>query len=184
MQKYSKIFALILVFVPVFIWAQLPSFMNVNKDMTPASKSVVPEPGAIVSVPGTHISMIPPEHFLISEQLPGFLHVGSSATIQVSEIVGTSYVMIESAFTEESFKEQNFTLIEKNEIETSSGSSGVLYRLRFNSNGVDYERLMLFAGDYNNTIWINANYPAISYKMLYKNLEKSLLTAQYNTEND
>jgi hypothetical protein len=60
-----------------------------------------------------------------------------------------------------------------------NGMSGVLYLVEFTVKGYDYERLMLFAGDYNNTIWINANYPTSAKSLLYDVLVECLLTAQY-----
>lgn len=179
MLKFIKILVLLLGLMPVCVFAQIPSKMEFNGDLTPADKFIVPEPGQEILVVGTHVSMYPPEHFLISEQLPGFIHAGTSATIRVSEIEGTSYVMIKSSMTEEHFKKEKFTLIEQKEIITANGQSGVLYRLRFTSRGVDYERLMLFSGDYNNTVCVNVSYPAISHDLLYEKIEESLLTAHY-----
>jgi len=37
---------------------------------------------------------------------------------------------------------------------------------------------MLFAGDYNQTIWLNANYPVLLQKTVYKPLYNSLMSAE------
>lgn len=133
----------------------------------------------LVTIPNTRIKMQPPEHFLVSEAIPGMVHPGSSTTVQVQEIIGTSYVMISQAMTIEHFASQGVTLISTNNIEMHDGKGGILYLVEFEANGLSYERLMLFAGDYNNTIWINANYPKSSKKLLQTILIESLLTAQY-----
>ncbi len=130
-------------------------------------------------IPTTNVMITPPEHFLISETIPGLIHPGSSTTVQVKEIIGTSYLMIKQAMTEEHFKSQNVTLISEREVEMDNGMGGVLYLVEFTVKGYKYERLMLFAGDYNNTIWINANYPKSAKSLLHDILVKSLLTAYY-----
>jgi len=136
-------------------------------------------PGVATQIPGTYVSMVPPEHFLVSENIPGLIHPGSSTTVQVQEIIGTSYIMIAQAMTPEHFESQNVSLISQEDIEMTNGMSGILYLVEFTVNGFDYERLMLFAGDYNNTIWINANYPKSAKSLLFDVLKESLLTAQY-----
>lgn len=135
--------------------------------------------GSPTVIPGTTIMMTPPEHFLISESIPGLIHPGSSTTVQVQEVVGTSYLMIKQAMTAEHFESQGVTLISEEEIKMENGMSGVLYLVEFTVKGYDYERLMLFAGDYNNTIWINANYPKSAKSLLHDILVESLLTAHY-----
>jgi hypothetical protein len=134
---------------------------------------------ALVVIPGTNIKMQPPEHFLVSEAIPGLVHPGSSTTVQVQEIIGTSYVMISQAMTAEHFESQGVTLISTTDVQMQNGKGGILYLVEFDANGLTYERLMLFAGDYNNTIWINANYPKSAKRLLQTILTESLLTAQY-----
>ncbi len=135
--------------------------------------------GEPVIIPGTNILMTPPEHFLVSESIPGLIHPGSSTTVQVQEIIGTSYIMIQQAMTPEHFETQNVNLISEEEVKLKNGMNGVLYLVGFTVKGYDYERLMLFAGDYNNTIWINANYPKSAKSLLHDILVESLLTAQH-----
>jgi len=135
--------------------------------------------GKPVQIPGTNVTLTPPEHFLVSESIPGLLHPGSSTTVQVQEVVGTSYIMIQQAMTPEHFESQNVTLISQEDITLDNGMGGVLYLVEFTVKGYEYERLMLFAGDYNNTIWINANYPKSAKSLLHDLIVESLLTAQY-----
>ena len=136
-------------------------------------------PGELVQIPRTDVFMVAPEHFLVSENIPGMIHPGSSTTVQVQEIIGTSYIMIAQAMTPEHFESQNVSLISQEDVKMKDGKNGILYLVEFTVNGYDYERLMLFAGDYNNTIWINANYPKSAKSLLYDVLVESLLTAQY-----
>ncbi len=149
-------------------------------DVMPSGLTTDYTQGELVRMPETNVMMAPPEHFLVSEAIPGLIHPGSSTTVQVQEITGTSYVMIQQAMTPEHFESQNVTLISEEQVTMSNGMGGVLYLVEFKVKGYDYERLMLFAGDYNNTIWINANYPKSAKNLLHDILVESLLTAQHS----
>ncbi|MFO7791005.1 MAG: hypothetical protein R6V32_10580 [Bacteroidales bacterium] len=129
------------------------------------------------SIKDTRIAIIPPEHFIFAEDIPGYIHPGTSASIQIKDIDGTSWPVIDKVMTKEHFESQGVTLLNRKEIELYSGLSGVIYTVSFEAKGVKFERKMLFAGDYNYTIWLNANYPVSLKKTLVKPLMSSLLTA-------
>jgi hypothetical protein len=180
MRKFVTILTMVFLLNAMVSEAQVPMSQGFNKDISKSMSNLVPEPGQVIKVPGTNISMVPPEHFIISEELPGFVNFSYSSTIQVAEVTGTSYVMISEGMTKENFEEQNFSLIEKKEVKLNNGQQGILYRLKFvTQDGIDFERLLLFAGDYHNTLCISVNFPTVSHSILYEKLEQSLLTAQY-----
>lgn len=159
-------------------FAQFPTD-SVLKNINKIESDFVYDETQLVIIPGTNIQMQPPEHFLVSEAIPGLLHPGTSTTVQVQEIIGTSYVMIQQAMTAEHFASQGVTLISTTPVKMQDGRGGVLYLVEFTVNDFIYERLMLFAGDYNNTIWINANYPQSAKRILQDIITQSLLTAHY-----
>lgn len=171
-------FTLSLLLYAILSFAQFPTD-SVIKNISKVESDFVYDETQIVNIPGTHIKMQPPEHFMVSEAIPGLLHPGTSTTVQVQEITGTSYVMIRQAMTPEHFESQGVHLVSATDVTMHDGKGGVLYLVEFTVNGFDYERLMLFAGDYNNTIWINANYPKSAKRILQNIITESLLTAQY-----
>jgi len=171
-------FTLSLLLYAVLSFAQFPTD-SVIKNISKVESDFVYDETQLVNIPGTHIKMQPPEHFMVSEAIPGLLHPGTSTTVQVQEITGTSYVMIQQAMTPEHFESQGVHLVSATDVTMHDGKGGVLYLVEFTVNGFDYERLMLFAGDYNNTIWINANYPKSAKRILQNIITESLLTAQY-----
>ncbi|HOZ29346.1 MAG TPA: hypothetical protein PLL66_00345 [Bacteroidales bacterium] len=177
----KRLLTLSLLLYAVFCSAQFPSdsiiknFSSIEADFTYNEEEVV-------LIPGTHIKMQPPEHFLVSKEIPGLIHPGTSTTVQVQEITGTSYVMIQQAMTPEHFESQGVSLITSYPVKMLDGKTGIIYLVEFIVNGFNYERIMLFAGDYNNTIWINANYPKSAKELLQDILIKSLLTAQYTDQ--
>jgi hypothetical protein len=174
----KTILTLSLLLYVVFCSAQFPTD-SIIKNIGNIDADFTYNESEVVAIPGTHIKLQPPEHFLVSKEIPGLIHPGTSTTVQVQEIVGTSYVMIQQAMTPEHFASQGVTLISSSPVKMVDGKTGILYLFEFTVNGFLYERLMLFAGDYNNTIWINANYPKSAKDLLQDLLTKSLLTAQY-----
>ncbi|MBI4646625.1 MAG: hypothetical protein HY738_08565 [Bacteroidia bacterium] len=138
----------------------------------------------IIHVPGTKVRMIPPKYFLPNEQIKGFIHQKSASTIQVNEIEGTAYPLIVDGMTDVHFASQNVELVSKEEINTDDGKHGMLYVVSFTVKEVKFERIMYFTGDYNNTIWVNANYPVLLKPLIYNTLRQSLLTVEFDTEDD
>lgn len=147
-------------------------------------KSDKPKPFLI---PNTQILITPPAHFKFVDKINGFIHIGSSASITVTSVEGTSYLQVTEGLTAEYFKTQNAILISTEDIKTSNGMDGKLYTLSFTTTSTDtakkvlqFERMMLFTGDYHNTIWLNASYPSVLKKILYPALKQSLLSVLFN----
>ena len=151
-----------------FTFAQDASVNNIlNKEQT------------YVDVPKTSVRFMPPAHFIYMEQNAGYLHIGTSSSIQVLEITGTAYTMITPGLTKDYFKSQGVELKSQEDVITKSGQKGVIYTVSFFVDNVEFERLMFFTGNYHNTIWINANYPVAVKEMLNAVLKESILTAQF-----
>jgi len=134
------------------------------------------------TIPNTQIAIIPPAHFHFMEDMGGFLHVGTSSSVQVQEITGTPYTLIVLGLTEEHFKSQGVKLISKEDVITKNNEKGIIFKVSFEVEDYEFERLMFFTGDYNRTIWINANYPVVVKDMLEVVLKESLLTAKFIKE--
>jgi hypothetical protein len=133
----------------------------------------------LVKIPETSIQIMPPEHFIFSEQVPGFIHIGTSATIQITEIKGTSYVMLKNGLTEKNLKDQNVQLLNNYEIEMLDGTPGHLFQVEFTSNNIKYLRYILLAGDYHNTMWISGSYAYRAKEIIEDILLQSMLTAKF-----
>ena len=143
------------------------------------------------AVPNTDIEITPPAHFKYVDAIKGFVHVGTSASITIEEIENISYLQITQGLTPEYFAGQNATLISSEDVKTLSGMDEKLYILGFTTTSNDtsrkvlhYERMMLFTGDYQHTIWVSANYPELLKKVLYFVLKESLLTVHFKENND
>lgn len=129
------------------------------------------------SIENTRVALIPPEHFIFDKNIPGYIHPGTSSSIQVKDIEGTSWAVIDQGMTKEHFEKQGVTFVDRKEIELYSGLSGVIYTVSFKAKGAKFERLMMLAGDYNYTIWLNANYPVELKNTIIDPIMSSLLSA-------
>lgn len=138
-------------------------------------------------IPGTDIRIIPPAYFkpFIKEGKYGFMHEGAGASIAVMEVKGTPWVMVTQALTKDYIEKQGMHYISREEVKTKAGNDGVIISVGFKvkstdgKQDVEYERLMLFTGDYSRTIWVQGNYPVVAKKVLYLVVRESLLSVQF-----
>lgn len=132
----------------------------------------------LVAIPNTNIKIQPPEYFRFSESIPGFIHVGTMSSIQVEEVVGTSYVMIAMAMDSAYFASQGMKLISSEPVVMHDGSEGILFTAEMRLKGFLFERLILMSGDYHYTMWINAGYIKLLSSQLKDVILQSLLTSK------
>jgi hypothetical protein len=178
-MKYI-LFSGIMILFSVLVFAQNntpDSTINVSDYYTKAINEIPYDESKLENVKNTQIHLIPPQHFVFAKDIPGYIHPGTSASIQVKDIEGTSWPVIDKVMTKEHFESQGVTYIDREEVELYSGLSGVIYTVSFEVKGVEFERKLLFAGDYNYTIWLNANYPVSLKKTIIKPIMSSLLSA-------
>src|SRR3989339_842379 len=127
------------------------------------------------TAPGTNVKIIPPRNFQPHLSVKGFMHAGSSASIQVQEIA-KPFKSIIAEINDATFTSQGYTIIKQESVKTNTLKDAMLYHVSFKTKDVEYERLMLLTGDEKNTVWINANYPKITDFLLFDVLKKSLLS--------
>ncbi len=169
-----------IVLLPVLLFAQnnkVDTSFSISDYYIKAVKEKPYDDSKLDSVKNTKVALIPPEHFVFAKDIPGYIHPGTSASIQVKDIEGTSWAVIDKVMTKEHLESQGVKLVSREEVELHSGLSGVIYTVSFEAKGVEFERMMMFAGDYNYTIWLNANYPVSLKKTIIKPLLSSLLSA-------
>lgn len=151
---------------------------SVVNGLTMVSDNFVYDESKMVAIPSTNIRIQPPEYFQYSDSLPGFLHVGTMSSIQVQEVVGTSYLLISMAMDSAYFASQGMTLISSEPVVMHDGSEGVLFTAEMKLKGFVFERLILMSGDYHFTIWINAGYIKLMRDKLRPIILQSMLTSK------
>jgi len=141
-------------------------------------------------IKGTDVELKPPKFFIILPSTQNVLvHPTTSSTIQVNEIKGLGYPLSITKLSKQHIQDQGADLIFKKDTIMNNGDKATLYLIKFKVTGKDenhttleYERYMLFTGDYNTTIWINANYPVIAKETIAEVLLKSILSARFVKE--
>lgn len=158
--------------------SQAVGMSSVINGLTMVSDNFVYDESKMVAIPSTNIRIQPPEYFQYSDSLPGFLHVGTMSSIQVQEVVGTSYLLISMAMDSAYFASQGMTLISSEPVVMHDGSEGVLFTAEMKLKGFVFERLVLMSGDYHFTIWINAGYIKLMRDKLRPIILQSMLTSK------
>ena len=158
--------------------SQAVGMSSVINGLTMVSDNFVYDESKMVAIPSTNIRIQPPEYFQYSDSLPGFLHVGTMSSIQVQEVVGTSYLLISMAMDSAYFASQGMTLISSEPVVMHDGSDGVLFTAEMKLKGFVFERLILMSGDYHFTIWINAGYIKLMRDKLRPIILQSMLTSK------
>jgi hypothetical protein len=138
-------------------------------------------------IPGTDIKIIPPAYFkpFIKDGKYGFMHEGAAASISIQEVKGSPYVMVVQSLTKDYIESQGMKYISREDVKTKQGKDGVIIAVGFTvkstdgKQNIDYERLMLFTGDYSKTVWVQGNYPVLVKKVLYLVIRESLLSVQF-----
>ncbi|MBR5982641.1 MAG: hypothetical protein IK025_02825 [Bacteroidales bacterium] len=146
--------------------------------LTAVDESFVYDESKMVSIPQTNIRIQPPEYFLYSDSLPGFMHVGTMSSIQVEEVAGTSYVMISMAMDSAYFASQGMKLISVEPVVMHDGSDGMLFTAEMKLQGFVFERLILMSGNYHYTMWINAGYIKLMKNKMRPIVLQSMLTSK------
>lgn len=151
---------------------------SVINGLTTVSDNFVYDESKMVAIPNTNIRIQPPEYFQYSDSIPGFVHVGTMSSIQVEEVVGTSFLLISRAMDSAYFATQGMTLISVEPVVMHDGSDGLLFTAEMKLKGFVFERLVLMSGDYHFTMWINAGYIKLMSNKLKPIILQSMLTSK------
>lgn len=172
--------------LPVAVTLALLSFnQSYSQDSIPTTTVKL---GVRTAIYGTHISIMPPEKFNYSDKLKGFVHPGSAASVIVTEAENISWIQASQSLTQGALNGQNASLLTQEDVVLDNGTTGRLFTLRIilasndsTRQDIEFERLILFAGDYHYTMILNANYPALLRSVLFPTLKASMLSAEISS---
>lgn len=126
--------------------------------------------------PKTNLTFTPPKTF--REEMGNIIHDWTGASIQCS-IINSSYIKVIKEITKATFEKQGFIYINQETIKTHQNKEGIIFLIGFQSNKIEYERMVCFIENGEKTAWININYPTIMKSLLFEVLENSLLTVEF-----
>ncbi len=139
-----------------------------------------------VQIPQTNVWIAPPKNFKLSENIRGFIHLATTTSIVCTEIKGFHFTTVVANLTDEKIAQQNALLKSVEDVTTSSGMPAKLVTISFtltaknNQKESPFERLMLFTGDMENTIWLSATYPEAVKPFVFEMVKKSLLSVKFD----
>lgn len=128
-------------------------------------------------VPGTSVSMMPPNGYTPAERFPGFMKDAISASIVVTEIPGPYAEVVSGFDNKDRLEAQGIKLLSKTPIKID-GHTGMLLKAEQPAYGKLFRKWMLVADRDGETTIIVATYPKTSEKE-GELLRKSILSAKF-----
>ena len=126
-------------------------------------------------IPGTKISMVPPDSFVLAQKFSGFQHDATGSSIMVAELPAP-FKALTDAFTKEALQAKGMELLGKEQI-TLASTPGLIFFVRQTANNVVYLKQILVFGDSTHTTMINGIYPEKYKETLEGKIKTSLRTA-------
>ncbi|AMM50011.1 hypothetical protein TH61_00810 [Rufibacter sp. DG15C] len=130
-----------------------------------------------IAVPGTKVSLIPPNGFIQAVNFSGFQNEEIGASIIVIEFpVSTREIL--NSFTPEVLAKQGMKFSKKEEIQHQNAPALLLYVTQ-EVYGKTYQKQVLVFGDSTKSVMVNGLYP-IDYPSIGSEIHKSLLSSSLN----
>lgn len=126
-------------------------------------------------VPGTQITLDPPEGFSRADRFPGFQKGETGASIMVTEMPAP-YLQVRQAMTAEALATRGMTLISSDPVKVG-GVDALLLHLSQPANGIDFLKWMLVTGDDKQTVMVVATFPKEAAAQFAEPLKQSVLSA-------
>ena len=131
-------------------------------------------------VPGTKISLIPPQGFSQAKRFPGFLSIETSSSILVTSY-GGAFDEFEGSFNEKNLSERGMHLIKREHI-TVCGNRGMLANIAQTSMGVLFGKWIVSFGFEEDTYLVTAAFPYKFRDALSENLRSSVLSTMCSSK--
>ena len=128
-------------------------------------------------VPGTKVSLDPPEGFVAAKQFPGFMMESTGSSIMVTELPAP-YSEISKGFTEKGFAGQGMSLMGRKDVKIASGDAS-LFHVSQSANGIRFLKWMLGFGNEKETVLVVATFPEQFESDLSAILKEAVLTTKW-----
>jgi hypothetical protein len=138
-----------------------------------------------VQVPETKIEISIPSVFEYNDVQKCYVFKGAASSLTVKEIRGSSFIKVAAKVDAKYFENLGFAYQSQQNIKTIKGLDGIIYistaklKSKETNQELEFEKLMLLAGDETKTVWITVNYPVFAKQALYEIMTKSLLTVSF-----
>jgi hypothetical protein len=139
----------------------------------------VPSFAQVVRVPGTNVTLAPPEGFVLARQFPGFERADAQASIMVTELPVGATAMIRS-MTATALGAKGMTLITARDTVIADRPARLLHVRQATPAG-SVLKWMLIAGHAETTIMIVGAFPEAAPPQVGEAIHKSVLTASWSS---
>lgn len=138
-----------------------------------------------VQVPDTKVEISIPSVYEYNDLQKCYIFKGAASSMTVKEIRGSSFTKVASKVDAKYFEALGFTYKSQQNVKTIKGLDGIIYissaklKSKETNQELEFEKIMLLAGDDTKTVWITVNYPVFAKQALYDLMTKSLLTVDF-----
>ncbi|MEC5158585.1 hypothetical protein [Chryseobacterium sp. MP_3.2] len=112
---------------------------------------------ALIPIPGTKFSMVPPNDFELSSDFTGFQSEKTKSSIIIVDFPA-AYSLLKESFTKEALLTKGMELISKENVKYNNVKAQ-LYKVRQKAFGKTYLKQILIFGDETKTVIVNGIYP-------------------------
>lgn len=125
-------------------------------------------------VPGTSVSIIPPNGYVAADQLPGFINESTGSSIKISELPGL-FDEVTKRFSEDRLRALGITLLSKSTVNVD-GHAGMLLHTEYSFQDTRFKNWIVLIDRSDTTTHIHARYPEAAAKQ-GELLKLAILTA-------
>ena len=141
-------------------------------------------PGVVLAerhrVPGTHVTIEPPDGFSPAEQFPGFFRADIGASIMVTELPGP-FGEVRKGMTKEGLAARGMIFLESQTVQVD-GREAFLLKVKQEAAGVEFLKWFLVAGDERGTTLVVGTFPSSSAKSLSAPVRLAVLSAAWDRQ--
>ena len=134
---------------------------------------------AVVHVPGTRVSLEPPQGFTLAQRFPGFERSDPQFSIMVTEMPSAPVAHVMTGMSKEEFARRGMTLI-SSERQKIEGRDALLLQLAQDAAGTTFLKWMLITGDPNNSVLIVGTFPKSADAAIGHAIRTAVLTASWS----
>ncbi|MGM0651047.1 MAG: hypothetical protein ACQES1_11160 [Bacteroidota bacterium] len=130
----------------------------------------------------TSISIRLPKHFneFSNGAVSGYMHTGTASSIVAFERNDAPFMLTQDSIRPEQLTGDSAKLVLQEDLKTYNGAHAKLFIVEFTVDGVEVYRLMFFTGNYDKTVFLQANYPKGFDKLLRKVITESFRTVKFD----
>ncbi|MEA3444589.1 MAG: hypothetical protein U9R19_07655 [Bacteroidota bacterium] len=131
-----------------------------------------------VEIPGTRVSLFPPDGFYKANKFAGLKNPEYGASIMIAEM-DKAFHIIKDGFTKEGFASQGMDLL-NNSLVFIGNEKALLYKARKKSGDIQFSKWILIFGNDTSTIMISGTFPDSFDSNMSGIIENCLLSAHFN----